>query len=154
MAQLLLLALLLGRAGAQQPAAAPVYPIAPGPDLSWGDEYREPTLSQHSVAQPGAPAPTSATEAVTDTAPYEAVTETAPFSVDTDAEEYFPTKPDKFALPEIPLAFSMAAVNEISQPQGMPSAVSGFVGRNGTNFVVNGKVHFFPGSNDYFLLLR
>ena len=32
--------------------------------------------------------------------------------------------------------------------------MSGFVGRNGTNFVVDGRVHFFPGSNDYFLLLR
>ena len=145
LAMLLLLALLLGRAGAQQPEAAPVYPTAPGPDISWGDEYRETTLSQPSVAQPGAPAPTRASEAVT---------ETAPFSGVTDAEETFAMKPDKFALPEIPLAFSMAATTETSPPQGTPLAVSGFVGRNGTNFVVNGKVHFFPGSNDYFLLLR
>ena len=142
---LLLLALLLNSTRAQQSAADPVYPIAPGPDVSWGDEYREPTLSQPSVAQPGAPAPSSASEAVT---------ETAPFSSVTDTEETFPIRPDKFALPEIPLAFSMAATTEISQPQGQPSAVSGFVGRNGTNFVLNGRVHFFPGSNDYFLLLR
>ena len=145
MSVLLYLALLLTRTGAQQPAAAPVYPIAPGPDVSWGDEYTEPTLSQPSIAQPGAPAPSSASEAVT---------ETAPFSSVTDTEETFPIRPDKFALPEIPLAFSMAATTEISQPQGQPSAVSGFVGRNGTNFVVDGRVHFFPGSNDYFLLLR
>lgn len=32
--------------------------------------------------------------------------------------------------------------------------MAGFVTAVGTNFVVNGSVHYFPGSNDYFLVLR
>lgn len=58
-------------------------------------------------------------------------------------------------LPEVqPIGLNPPATSDGAQPETAPVPVSGFVHRSGQNFVVNGSVHFFPGSNDYFLILR
>ena len=57
----------------------------------------------------------------------------------------------KYALPAKPNDTELAPTNSSG---ASVEAISAFVGTQGTDFVVNGQVHFFSGSNDYFLILR
>lgn len=60
----------------------------------------------------------------------------------------------KYLLPDAPESDSLDASVEGELAQVAPSSVSGFVGCSGQSFILNGSTHFFPGSNDYFLILR
>ena len=66
---------------------------------------------------------------------------------------------DKYLLPSQPADDSFAPL----QNEGFAARVAakveaggnmGFVKTNGTYFVLNGKITYFSGSNDYFLILR
>ena len=66
---------------------------------------------------------------------------------------------DKYLLPSPPVDNSFAPL----QNEGFAASVAakveaagniGFVKTSGTNFVLNGKITYFSGSNDYFLILR
>ena len=60
-----------------------------------------------------------------------------------------------YLLPNQPAKAEMEnAITEGAKTEAAPAAVSGFVTTSGQNFILNGKIHFFPGSNDYFLILR
>ncbi len=79
---------------------------------------------------------------------------TKSFSSRPSQGEEFP-RDARYVLPEVqPIGLNPPATSDSAQPETAPVPVSGFVQRSGQNFVVNGSVHFFPGSNDYFLILR
>ena len=62
---------------------------------------------------------------------------------------------DKYTLPSQPTDDSFAPLENRELAAKVESGGNvGFVGTNGTNFVLNGKITYFSGSNDYFLILR
>ena len=62
---------------------------------------------------------------------------------------------EKYILPEQPADSSFAPVeNQTLAARTESSGNVGFVTTNGINFVLNGKIKYFSGSNDYFLIMR
>ncbi|CAL8463202.1 g2736 [Coccomyxa elongata] len=62
---------------------------------------------------------------------------------------------NKYILPKQPADSAFAPVNNLPYAARAESAGNiGFVQTNGTNFVLNGKIKYFSGSNDYFLIMR
>ena len=62
---------------------------------------------------------------------------------------------DKYTLPSQPTDDSFAPLENRELAAKIESGGNfGFVGTSGTNFVLNGKITYFSGSNDYFLILR
>ncbi len=138
---MLLLAALMVLGAAQGPSLAP--DIAPAPDFSRDEKYILPP-------QPPTPSPDSAPAAE----PSPPANGTKSFMSIPYSEKKFPRNA-RYVLPDVlPIGTYPPAPGEGAQPETEPVAVSGFVQRSGQNFVVNGSVHFFPGSNDYFLILR
>ena len=61
----------------------------------------------------------------------------------------------KYILPQRPADSSFAPVKNLPYAARAEAAGNvGFVRTNGTNFVLNGKIKYFSGSNDYFLIMR
>ena len=99
---------------------------------------------------------------VSHSAPAQAQQASAPSSL--SGSESFSSRPNtnaefprgsRFILPEVqPIGLSPPDTSGSAQTETAPVPVAHFVQRSGQNFVVNGSVHFFPGSNDYFLILR
>ncbi|CAL8463203.1 g2737 [Coccomyxa elongata] len=62
---------------------------------------------------------------------------------------------EKYVLPQQPADSSFAPIkNQALAARTESSGNVGFVTTNGTNFVLNGQIKYFSGSNDYFLILR
>ncbi len=61
---------------------------------------------------------------------------------------------EKYLLPEQPADSSFAPVNETLAARTEASGNVGFVTTKGINFVLNGQIKYFSGSNDYFLIMR
>ncbi|BDA44582.1 probable mannan endo-1,4-beta-mannosidase 1 at N-terminal half [Coccomyxa sp. Obi] len=62
---------------------------------------------------------------------------------------------EKFILPEQPANSSFAPVNGEALAARIEAGGNiGFVKTTGTNFVLNGKIRYFSGSNNHFLILR
>ena len=140
---LLLLAAIAVLGAAQGPSPTPYY-------------YTSPAFSAYSTEQaapsPEVLSPQSAPEPQPSASP--SLTGTKSFSSRPYQGDEFP-RGARFVLPEVqPIGLNPPATSESAQPETAPVPVSGFVQRSGQHFVVNGSVHFFPGSNDYFLILR
>ncbi len=140
---LLLTAALLVHGAAQGPSLAPDYSTPPAISAN---------SPEKSATHFGAYSPVSAPEPQPSASL--PVTGTKSFSSRQYQGEEFP-RGARYVLPEIqPIGLNPSAPSDSAQPETAPVPVSGFVQRSGPNFVVNGSVHFFPGSNDYFLILR
>ena len=65
------------------------------------------------------------------------------------------TRGEKYILPQQPADSSFAPIKNQALAAKTESAGNvGFVTTNGTNFVLNGHIKYFSGSNDYFLIMR
>jgi hypothetical protein len=142
---LLLLAAALAVCGAAQrliPASAK--PIAPGPVVAPYSAHALYTSFEAPSAQPAPSPPDSDAQNIS---------QAAAFSSAAGSQESY-VQHGKFSLPKIDLIPGFNVSGQDAQVETAPTPVSGFVSTSGQNFVVNGSVHFFPGSNDYFLILR
>ena len=140
---LLLIAALAVLGAGQGPSLAPAYSTSPAVSAysPIGSAAQYETYSPLSAPepQPSASLP---------------VTRTKSFSSRRYQGDEFP-RDARYVLPEVqPIGLNPPATSDSAQPETAPVPVSGFVQRSGQNFVVNGTVQFFPGSNDYFLILR
>lgn len=141
---LLLAAALVVCGSAQNPLPASAKPIAPGPVVAPYGEYALYTSFEAPSAQPAPSPPTSDAQNIS---------QAAAFSSAAGSQESF-VQHGKFSLPKIDLIPGFNVSGEDAQAETAPTPLSGFVSTSGQNFVVNGSVQFFPGSNDYFLILR
>ena len=128
---------------AQGPSPTPYYYTLPVPS-AYSTEVAAPPLELISPQSAPEPQPSASPS----------LTGTKSFSSRPYQGDKFP-RDARLVLPEVqPIGLNPPATSESAQPETAPVPVSGFVQRSGQNFVVNGSVHFFPGSNDYFLILR
>ena len=128
---------------AQGPSAAPTYSISSAFSTNSPEDVA-PQLQSLSPQTAPEPQPSVALSP----------TDTKSFSSRPYQGEEFP-RGARYVLPDIqPIGLNPPATSDSAQPETAPVPVSGFVQRSGQNFVVNGSVHFFSGSNDYFLILR
>ena len=62
---------------------------------------------------------------------------------------------EKYILPQQPADSSFAPVKDAALAARIEAGTNvGYVGTSGTNFVLNGKIRHFSGSNSFFLVMR